>query len=300
MVVLGPTASGKTETALEIADKTGACVINADSIQVYRYFDIGSAKLAEEQRRGIPHFMIDIVDPDEEFNAGVYMRRALDLIGELIRKGERIVVVGGTFLYIKALLYGLVENVPVDREFRNSLARERDVKGTKSLHLRLKSVDPESAERINPNDYVRIERALEVYHSTGEPMSDHQFRHGFSERRFDSLKIGLFQSRDKLRGTIDKRVKGMIDRGWVEEVKAIRAMGYETDLKPMKSVGYRRINEFLDGRLNLETAAEAIKTDTKRLAKRQLTWLHAKAGINRFDPASEKNSILESCREFFD
>lgn len=298
IVVLGPTASGKTEMALEIARRTGACIVSADSVQVYRHFDIGSAKPTREQRREIPHFLIDVADPDEDFNAGTYMRLALDQIKRLVADGRKIVVVGGTFLYVKALLYGLLEGVEIDREFRDSLARERDSKGVASLHKKLEAVDPVSAGRINPNDYVRIERALEVHHATGERMSDHQRRHGFAEQRFNALKIGLHGEREHLRRAIDERVDAMIDRGWVEEVKAIRAKGYGPHLKPMKSIGYRRINEFLDGRLDFETAVEKIKTDTKRFSKRQSTWLRADDGIRWFDPADGDEPILEECSGF--
>lgn len=300
VVVLGPTASGKTEMALEIAARTGACIISADSVQVYRYFDIGSAKPTREQRLSIPHFLIDVADPDEDFNAGTYMRLALDQIRRLVGDGRRIVVVGGTFLYVKALLYGLLEGVEVDREFRRRLARERDEKGVTSLHERLRSVDPVSAERINPNDYVRIERALEVYHTTGERMSDHHQRHGFAEQRFNALKIGFLWERERLRLAIDERIGAMIDCGWVEEVEAIRAKGYGSDLKPMKSIGYKRINEFLDSRFDFKTAVEKIKTDTKRFSKRQSTWLRADEDIKWFDFEKGNAPILEACREFFD
>ena len=299
VVVLGPTASGKTEIALEIAGRTGACVISADSVQVYRHFDIGSAKPTEKQRRGIPHFLIDVVNPDEDFNAGTYMRLALDQVRRLVADGRKIVVVGGTFLYVRALLYGLLEGVEVDSEFRSRLALERDAEGVESLHKRLESIDPVSAGRINPNDYVRIERALEVHHVTDEKMSDHQRRHGFSEQRFNALKIGLFEDREQLRLAIDARVDSMIDRGWVEEVKAIRAMGYGPHLKPMKSIGYKRINEFLDGRLDFKAVVEGIKTDTKRFSKRQSTWLRADDGIKWFDPADGDGLILEACSGFF-
>ena len=298
VVVLGPTASGKTEMALEIARRTGACIVSADSVQVYRHFDIGSAKPTREHRQGIPHFLIDVADPDEDFNAGTYMRLALDCIRRLVEDGRKIVVVGGTFLYVRALLYGLLEGVEVDREFRDRLAGERDAKGVVSVHKKLESVDPVSAGRINPNDYVRIERALEVHHVTGEKMSDHQRRHGFAEQRFNALRIGLLGDRERLRRAIDQRVDAMINRGWVEEVKAIRAMGYGPNLKPMKSIGYKRINEFLDGQFDFKTAVESIKTDTKRFSKRQSTWLRADDGIKLFDPADGDVSILEECSGF--
>ncbi len=285
--------------ALEIARKTGACIVSADSVQVYKHFDIGSAKPTEEQRREIPHFLIDVADPDEDFNAGTYMRLALDHIGRLVEGDRKIVVVGGTFLYVKALLYGLLEGVEIDREFRKRLALERDEKGVVWLHKKLEAVDPVSAERINPNDYVRIERALEVYHTTGERMSNHHQRHGFAEQRFNALKIGLLGERGRLRRAIDERVDAMIDRGWVEEVKAIRAKGYGPDLKPMKSIGYKRINEFLDGRLDFKMVVEKIKMDTKRFSKRQSTWLRADEDIKWFDSERGNAPILEACREFF-
>ncbi len=285
--------------ALEIARKTGACIVSADSVQVYRHFDIGSAKPTEEQRQKIPHFLIDVADPDEDFNAGTYMRLALDHIGRLVEGDRKIVVVGGTFLYVKALLYGLLEGVEIDREFRKRLALERDEKGVVWLHKKLEAVDPVSAERINPNDYVRIERALEVYHTTGERMSNHHQRHGFAEQRFNALKIGLLGDRGRLRRAIDERVDSMIDRGWVEEVKAIRAKGYGPGLKPMKSIGYKRINEFLDDRLDFKMVVEKIKTDTKRFSKRQSTWLRADEDIKWFDSERGNAPILEACREFF-
>ena len=300
VVVLGPTASGKTETAVEIAARTGAVIVSADSLQVYRRFDIGSAKPAPAQTRGIPHFLIDVVDPDQEFNAGIYMRLALSRIGELLADRRKIVVVGGTFLYVRALLCGLVERVGTDREFRDRLARERDELGTAALYRRLLSVDPGAAGRIDPNDYVRIERALEAHHLTGRGMSYHQSRHGFSDERFDVLKIGLSTERERLRSAIDSRVDRMIDRGLVEEVRGIRAAGYGADLKPMKSIGYRQMNDFIDRKLGFAEAVEIMKRDTGRFSKRQLTWLRSEEGIRWFDPARRKDSMVAACREFWD
>lgn len=296
---MGPTASGKTETAVEIASATGAVVVNADSLQVYRHFNIGSAKPTQEQMRGVPHFLIDVVDPDREFNAGIYMRLALDRIGRLLRDRKKIVVAGGTFLYVKALLSGLVEEAGVDREFRDSLARSRERDGTESLHRELLSVDPDAAARIGPRDYVRIERALEVNHVTGRPISEHQRLHGFSDERFRALKIGLQTDREALGESIGARVDRMVDRGLVEEVRGIREMGYGTDLKPMKAIGYKQINEFLDGRLGFAEAVEVMKRDTRRFAKRQLTWLRSEWGIRWFDPAGQRESMLKECREFW-
>lgn len=300
VVVLGPTASGKTETAVEIASAADAVVVSADSLQVYRRFDVGSAKPTRGQMRGIPHFLIDVVDPDGEFNAGIYMRLALSRIGELLADRRKIVVVGGTFLYVKALLHGLVEQVGTDGEFRDRLAREREELGTEGLHRRLLSVDPSAAGRIKPGDYVRIERALEIHHLTGRRMSDLQSRHGFSEERFDVLKIGLETDREKLRAAIGARVDGMIDRGLVEEVREIRAMGYGPELKPMKSIGYRQINDFIDGKLAFPEAVEIMKRDTARFSKRQTTWLRSEKDVRWFCPARRRDSMVAACRGFWD
>ena len=300
VVVLGPTASGKTETAAEIASAAGAVVVSADSLQVYRHFDIGSAKPTRGQMRGIPHFLIDVVDPDGEFNAGIYMRLALSRIGELAADRRKIVVAGGTFLYVRALLHGLVERVGTDGEFRARLAREREELGAERLHRRLLSVDPAAAGRIGPGDYARIERALEVHHLTGRRMSDLQDRHGFSEERFDVLKIGLETDREALRAAIGARVDGMIGRGLVEEVRGIRAMGYGPELKPMKSIGYRQVNDFIDGKLAFPEAVGIMKRDTGRFSRRQVTWLRSEKDVRWFDPAREKDAMVAACREFWD
>ncbi len=283
--------------ALEIALATGACVVSADSIQIYRHFDIGSAKLTEEQRLGVPHFLIDIADPDEKFNAGIYMRHSLERISALFAEGEKIVVTGGTFLYVRALLYGLAEGIPTDPEFRKFISSRRQSEGIEALYRELESVDPEAVKRINPNDYVRIERALEVYHLTGQTISSRQHSHRFSERRFNTLKIGLEKDRDNLRLEVAKRVDSMISQGLVEEVKRIRTMGYGPRLKPMKSIGYRQINEFLDGHEDLDGAIESTKTETIRFAKRQMTWLRAEQEINWFSTAQRKD-VINKCRSF--
>ncbi|NIP31582.1 MAG: tRNA (adenosine(37)-N6)-dimethylallyltransferase MiaA [Candidatus Dadabacteria bacterium] len=299
IVVLGPTAVGKTKLGINIAKRIGACIISADSLQVYKHFDIGTAKPSREERKQTPHYLIDIINPDEDFNAGKFRELALAKIDELASENKKIVVVGGTFLYVRVLLSGLLENIGVDYKFRDELKEIRDRKGVHFLHETLKNVDPESAKKINKNDYVRIERALEVFHLTGRVMSEHQKRHSFQDKRFETYKIGLYIERDKLRKRIDKRVDQMIEQGFVDEVRSIRERGYSAELKPMKSIGYKQINNYLDGNITLERAVEIIKRDTKRFAKRQMTWLRADKEINWFDADVGNEEIVQNILEFY-
>lgn len=298
IVILGPTASGKTDLGIEIASKIGASIVSADSLQIYKYLDIGTAKPSKVQREFVDHYMIDIIDPDEDCNAGIYRELALAEIDKLLKEGKKIVVVGGTFLYVKVLLSGLLNNIGVDKGYRAELKKLREKKGTSYLHRQLELIDRESAERIHENDYVRIERALEVYHITGETISKHQQEHSFQDKKFESLKIGINVERDYLRTRIDKRVDAMFEKGFIEEVRKIRDMGYSAELKPMQSIGYKQINEFIDGKISLERAINIIKRDSKRFSKRQFTWLRADKEIEWYDHELVHQTALESIKKF--
>ena len=299
IVILGPTAVGKTKLGIEVAKNIDASIINADSLQVYKYLNIGTAKPTLQQRKAIPHYLIDVVNPDEKFNAGIFRKLALSEINKLIAHNKKIVIVGGTFLYVKVLLYGILEGISTDEEIRNELKSIRKVKGTHFLYEKLKDIDLESAQRINPNDYVRIERALEVFHLTGEKISYHQKKHAFNDNKFDVLKVGLKVERETIRSKIDKRVDKMIDMGFIDEVKGLREMGYSPNLKPMQSIGYKTINQYLDGNINLPNAIETIKRDTKRFSKRQMTWLRADNEIDWFELSSDLKKIIDKSIEFY-
>jgi tRNA dimethylallyltransferase len=299
LVILGPTAVGKSKLGIEIAKRIGAEIINADSLQVYRYLDIGTAKPSPEERAQVPHHMIDIVDPDEEFNAGIYRKTAGSIIGELHSKSVKVVIVGGTYLYVRALLYGIIEEIPADRGIRERLRRLKADFGVSYLYESLKAIDPVSTYRIHPNDYVRIERALEAYYLTGERMSELQERHGFKGNEYEVLKIGLSQDREALRKRIDERVDRMIGCGLVDEVKRLRDMGFGKDLKPMQSIGYKQINQYLDGEITLERAIELIKRDTRRFAKRQMTWLRRDGDINWYHLPEDLDRIMDAAKAFF-
>ncbi|MGH7885572.1 MAG: tRNA (adenosine(37)-N6)-dimethylallyltransferase MiaA, partial [Thermodesulfobacteriota bacterium] len=244
IVILGPTAVGKTKLGIDIAKKIGASVISADSVQIYKHLDIGTAKPTPKERKEVEHYMIDLFELYEECNAGIYREIAISKIDQLLKQDKKIVIVGGTFLYVKVLLSGLLENIRADVNFRAELKKLRNKKGTINLHKRLTLIDPDSSKRIHANDYVRIERALEVYHLTGKTISEHQKNHAFHDRRFDVLKIGIGAEREKLRSQIDKRVDRMITDGLVDEVEMLREKGFSSDLKPMQSIGYKQINQY--------------------------------------------------------
>lgn len=300
IVVLGPTAVGKSAVGIDMAKKLGGEIINADSLQVYKYFDIGTAKPSSEELREARHHLIDIVSPDEDFNAGMFRSRAASVIENLYNSGKNIIIVGGTYLYVKVLLSGLIEGLPANQEIRDNIKKLRSIFGLPYVYDRLCLLDSKSASKIHPNDYVRIERALEVNYLTGQKMSELQSRHSFHEQDFEYLKIGLSLYRESLRERIDERVDAMMEAGLLDEVKRLRDMGYTSDLKPMQSIGYKEINQFLDGDVDLERAIELIKRDTKRFAKRQMTWLNKDKEIKWFEPDSDNEQILNLAGKFFE
>ncbi len=279
-VILGPTAVGKSKVGIEIAKRIGGEIVNADSLQVYRYLDIGTAKPRKEEREQVPHHLIDIIDPNKDFNAGLYRKTAVEVIRDLHKRSAKMILVGGTYLYVRVLLYGIIEGISADMEIRDRLRRLKSTFGISYVYEKLKSLDPDTASRIHPNDYVRIERALEAYYLTGSRMSELQEKHGFKENEYEVIKIGLLEEREILRKRIDERVDRMIEEGLVDEVKKLREMGFAKDLKPMQSIGYKHINQYLDGEITLDKAIELIKRDTKRFAKRQMTWLRKDKDIH--------------------
>ncbi|MEE8136310.1 MAG: tRNA (adenosine(37)-N6)-dimethylallyltransferase MiaA [Thermodesulfobacteriota bacterium] len=300
IVVLGPTAVGKSAVGIDMAKKLGGEIINADSLQVYKYLDIGTAKPSSEELREARHHLIDIVSPDEDFNAGMFRSRAASVIENLYNSGKNIIIVGGTYLYVKVLLSGLIEGLPANQEIRDNIKKLRSIFGLPYVYDRLRLLDSKSASKIHPNDYVRIERALEVNYLTGQKMSELQSRHSFHEQDFEYLKIGISLYRESLRERIDERVDAMMEAGLLDEVKRLRDMGYTSDLKPMQSIGYKEINQFLDGDVDLERAIELIKRDTKRFAKRQMTWLNKDKEIKWFEPDSDNEQILNLAGKFFE
>jgi len=298
VIVLGPTAVGKTELALAVAPKVNAEIVNADSQQVYRYLDIGTGKPSKPERERVRHHLIDVVNPDEDFNAARYRQLAAASIDEIHKRGAKVLVSGGTGLYLKALTGGLFSGPSQDTELRANLEREIAQIGLAALYDRLIAIDPGANTKIHPNDRQRIIRALEVYQSTGRPLSEWQNEHRFQEEAFQVLKIGLARARDELYDLISRRSESMIRAGLLDEVRGLMERGYELDLKPLRSVGYRQMGEVIEGIKGLPEAMAEMKQETRRLAKRQLTWFRSDPEIRWFHPEKQEREIGELVQAF--
>jgi tRNA dimethylallyltransferase len=298
VVIVGPTASGKSTAAVELAQHFGAEIINADSMQVYKYMDIGTAKPSSEERRLVPHHLIDILYPDEEFSAGLFCEEARQSISELSAREKKAMVVGGTGLYIKALTSGLIRGGEVAPTIRARLQAEAQAKGREHIYRRLKEVDPATAGHLHPHDTYRIIRALEVYERTGRPISALRQRHLFQEEPYQALKIGLMTERGDLYHRIDARVDAMIRKGLKEEVQRLVEMGYAPPIKAMQSLGYKQMAAHLQGEYDLAEAVRLIKRDTKRYAKRQITWFKADPEIRWVGYPRDREAVLRMIAGF--
>jgi len=284
VIINSPTATGKTELAISLALEFGGEIISADSLQVYRYLDIGTAKPSQEQRNEVKHHMIDVVDPDEEFNAAFFAEQARIIIADLARQGKPVFVVGGTGLYIRALLRGIIDTPDVDENIRNYYRQLRDSRGKEYLYNLLQQRDAAAAGKINLNDSVRVIRALEVLEQTGESILAIQKRHSFADCPYKTYKIGLQLDHAELKQRIIMRTGKMIAAGLLDEVKSILGRGYSYQLKPLQSLGYKQIIGFIRKEYDWDNALNLIKRDTWHYAKRQLTWFAADKEINWFKP----------------
>lgn len=298
VIVLGPTGAGKSSLAIHLAESFGGEILNADSMQVYRYMDIGTAKPTPEERQRVKHHLIDLVTPDQPFNADLYRRLGRRAIESLHSKGTPIFVVGGTGLYIKALTQGLFASPKIDPLIRERLKQEAEQKGGAFLYRRLKEVDPEAASRIHSNDLFRTIRALEVFESTGLPISFFRRQHRFGDRPYLTLKIGLEMDRERLYRRIEERVDQMIEKGFLREVENLLEMGYGPALKPMQSLGYKQMVKFLSKELGWDEAVREMKRETRHYAKRQWTWFKADQEIFWREEASEGKKIFEEVSAF--
>jgi len=297
IVICGPTGIGKTNFSLALAKEFDGCIVSADSMQIYRYMDIGTAKPSPEERRQVPHYMMDIVDPDTPYDAARFCREGRTAIAKIHTQGKLPLIVGGTGFYIKALLHGLFEANPVDPEIVRRLKEQAAAEGIQPLYQRLCVCDPETSGRIHPNDAYRVIRALAVYEMTSNPMSVFQEAHGFRQCPFDVLKICLTDQREILYDRIDRRVDKMVADGLVDEVKKLLEMGYSVNLRPMQAIGYRHMTDFLWGRAGWEETVSLLKRDTRRFAKRQLTWFKKETDTIWTSP-EEKMTIFTLARRF--
>ncbi len=303
LMLMGPTATGKTAAALELAQQVPLEIISVDSAMVYRGLDIGTAKPSLAERAGVVHHLIDIRDPAEIFSAGEFRRSALSLIDEIGSRGKLPGLVGGTMLYFNVLLRGLADLPEASAEIRRSLDVEAERVGWPAMHLRLTEIDPEAAEKIRENDSQRIQRALEVFEISGRTISSFH-RQTPQEPAADFLKIALWpEDRAQLAGKISKRLDLMMEQGLLAEVESLyQRADLHVDLPAMRSVGYRQLWQHLAGEFGLQQAIENATTATRRLAKRQMTWLRADTGVNRIAALEESrlgpiNSLLEEWLE---
>ncbi len=290
VILTGPTGVGKTSLSLSLAQKFEAEIVNADSMQIYRYMDIGTAKPTAEERSIVPHHLIDIKNPNEDYNAAQFQSDADQVIKKICERGKLPLVVGGTMLYIKVLTQGIFPAPDPDDKLRQELKQMVQERGVVYLHNYLKEIDPELAEKVSPHDTVRIIRAIEIYKLTGKPISWHQKKHRFRNKRYHYLKICLYLPREALYQRINQRVEEMFAQGLVSEVKTLLKMGYNPELKSMQAIGYRHVIDFLEGKYSYEETKELLKRDTRHYAKRQLTWWRKDKEVLWFKP-DEKGTI---------
>jgi len=293
IAIVGPTASGKSALALELARKHDAEIVSCDSLQVYRGLDIGSAKPSEDEQREVPHHLIDVVDPDEPFSAAEYARRARVALGGITGRRRRAIVAGGTGLYLRALTEGLFKGPARDDETRRRLEALAERHGDARLHRLLRHLDPEAAARITPRDRVRTVRALEVYRATGRSISDHHREGTRPLRGYRVLTVGLSPDRTWLRQIVERRTRAMLERGLLDEVRGLLERGYGPDLRPLRAIGYREAVAVVRGEMTSDEAEVAIVTATMQLAKRQMTWFRHQADVTWFEePAAASRAAL--------
>ncbi len=301
VVVTGPTASGKTGLAIELAERFDGEIVNADSMQVYRYMDIGTAKPSLEERARVPHHLFDVVPPDADYSAGRYSEEARRVVAEIHARNHLPLLVGGTGLYIRAFLYGLVATGAADSALRERLEDEQkraaEAGDPERLHRRLADLDPDAASKIHPNDVRRTVRALEIVEQSRGAASEVRRAHGFAECPYRVLHLAVDPGRDVLAERIDRRCETMIEAGLLREVRRLRDRGYGPDLRPMQAIGYRHVQPVVDGSETLAGALVAMQADTRRFARRQRTWLRKVDEAEWIDP-EDRDAIEARVRAF--
>lgn len=285
VVITGPTASGKTDLAIQTALQLKGEIISADSMQIYRYMNIGTAKPDLKKRQGIPHHMIDICDPNDDFNVAMFQKQAVEVIRHIAERGRLPILTGGTGLYINSIIYPMnFTNADDDQKYREKLNVLLSKNGAEWLHKQLEKIDPRSAERLHPNDTRRVIRAMEVYHLTGKPMEAYRQEFNKLESPYNLLIYGLTMDRQKLYERINLRVVKMIDTGLIHEVKGLLSKGYTKELVSMQGLGYKEIVDYLKGLTTLDESIRILKRNTRRFAKRQISWFKREEQIIWMDP----------------
>ena len=305
IILTGPTAVGKTKASIGLAKALNGEIISADSMQVYKYMDIGSAKIRPEEMDGVKHYLVDVLEPDEEFHVVKFQQMAKDALNEIYEKGKVPIVVGGTGFYIQALLYDIdFSESNEDTSYRTELENIAAEKGVDFVHNMLREVDPTSADAIHANNLKRVIRALEFYKQTGEKISEHNEKERAKESPYEFCYFVLNDDRDRLYQRIDLRIDQMVEEGLLEEVSALKDKGYTKDMVSMQGLGYKEILDYLNGECTLEEAIYILKRDTRHFAKRQLTWFRREKDViwvnkNEFNHDEEQilSSMLETVKE---
>jgi tRNA dimethylallyltransferase len=299
VILLGPTGIGKSKSAIQWAEELGGEIVSADSVQVYQYMDIGTGKPTLDDQKRVRHHLIDVVTPDQPFHAALYRTLGRKTIDRLFQNRKPTWVVGGTGLYIKTLIQGLFASPKIDPHVKGNLRQEAKEIGAGALYERLKKVDPQTASHLHPNDLFRTIRALEVFESTGAPISFYRKQHLFGERPYLTLKIGLEMNRDMLYRRIEERVDQMLERGFLHEVERLMEMGYGPELKPMQSLGYKQMVQFLQREIGWDEAVRQVKRDTRHYAKRQWTWFKADPEVHWWDGSTDRREIFLKIKSFW-
>lgn len=298
IVIAGPTASGKTGLSVEVAKQLHTEIVSADSMQIYRGMNVGTAKVTQEEMCGIPHHMIDIVSPMENYNVSRYVEDANPIVDAILAKGKIPVIAGGTGLYINSLVYGYdLAPIPSDEKVRAEITALYEEKGGEYLLGELRKIDPKTAERLHPNNARRLIRALEVYRISGTTISDQEERTKNAPKPYDVKFFVLDTDRDKLYERINRRVDVMLKNGLVEEVKTLLESGIPKTNTSMQAIGYKEIVEYLDGFLTLDEAVEKLKMESRRYAKRQLTWFRRNEGTHWLEATLPKDELVRQILE---
>jgi len=285
IIICGPTGIGKTSFAIKLAEIFNAEIVSADSMQIYKLMNIGTAKPDPEELKRAKHHVIDFLDPKEDFDAGMYVKSADTAIANIVKRGKIPIVAGGTGLYIKALLHGLFRTKSINKKTLTLLEKELQKKGNNELYKQLEQYDPKAAKAIHPNDSFRVIRALEFFKTNSQKISDWQKNHDFNDQRYAFIKLGLYMDREKLYERINERVDIMLSQGLLKEVVNLMNCGYSLDLKSMQSIGYKHMGMFIKKEIEWGEAVRLLKRDTRRYAKRQLTWFNKDKEINWVKPS---------------
>lgn len=298
VIVCGPTAVGKSSFAFDLAKRVGGELVSIDSVQLYRGLDIGTAKPSAAERDEVRHHLIDVLDPATDHNVAEFMELAHEAIADIRSRGKVPIAVGGTNLYVRVLVHGIFDAPQPDEELRAEHRAFAEREGRQALHDRLAEVDPVLADKIHPNDVVRVSRGLEVFALTGKALSAHQEEHAFQTPNYDALKLAFRRDRDELYERIGARVDAMLERGLVEEWRELVASGVSPTAKPMESLGYRHIGMIERGEVEHDEGIRLLKRDTRRFAKQQLSWLRSEEGVEWFEFPEERDAASERALAF--